>query len=58
MLSLFMNAVRKREDSDKKAPWSGAGIIETHLKSKLIFSVGQRTGYGNKERDVIKSSGI
>lgn len=53
-----MNAVRKREDSDKNTPWSGAGIIEMHLESKLIFSVGQRTGYGNKERDVMKSRGI
>lgn len=53
-----MNAVRKREDSDKKTPWSGAGIIEMHLENKLMFSVGQRTAYGNKERDVIKSSGI
>lgn len=33
-------------------------IIEMHLESKLIFSVGQRTGYGNKKRDVIRFSGV
>lgn len=33
-------------------------IIEMHLESKLIFSTGQRTGYGNKKRDVIRFGGI
>ena len=31
-------------------------LIEMHLESKLIFSAGQRTGYGNKKRDVIRFS--
>lgn len=48
---------RERGDSDEKTPeWRR--IIEMHLESKLIFSVGQRTGYGNKKRDVIRFSGI
>lgn len=45
-------------DSDEKTSSEWRRIIEMHLESKLIFSMGQRTGYGNKKRDVIRFSGI
>lgn len=44
--------------SGKKTPVTDVKIIEMHLESKLISSAGQRTGYGNKKRDVIRSRGI
>lgn len=45
-----------RETESDSLEWHT--IIEMHLESKLIFSVGQRTGHGNKKRDVIRFSGI
>lgn len=45
-----------RETESDSLEWHT--IIEMHLESKRIFSVGQRTGHGNKKRDVIRFSGI
>lgn len=33
-------------------------IIEIHQESKLIFSAGQRTGYGNKKRNMSLDSAV
>lgn len=61
ILPVFVCGAREREkivretESDS-LEWHT--IIEMHLESKLIFSVGQRTGHGNKKRDVIRFSGI
>lgn len=51
---------RDRRDSgrDRLRRKDWRWLIEMHLESKLIFSAGQRTGYGNKKRDVIRFRGI
>lgn len=61
ILSVFVCAERDGSGGDRQwrknsSEWRR--IIEMHLESKLIFSTGQRTGYGNKKRDVIRFSGI
>lgn len=53
---LSVCAERGRQWRKDSSEWRR--IIEMHLESKLIFSAGQRTGYGNKKRDVIRFSGI
>lgn len=58
ILSVLMYAERRGEESDKKDSCEWRRIIEMHLESKLIFSAGQRAGYGNKRRDVIRFTGI